>query len=506
MTINYWLTNAGLSVLVLLGLFLLRSAPPRPKLWMCLAAVTAWCIPWPMLSSLWRSSDLFVRYVRVDQLQSLPLHSISLPPVSAAAAVPWTWILVAASALGLLVFFYRVFKDRKQQKAWMQNAEAVPDCWRQAGYPDTGIPVLAVDELDNAFVSGYRHPAVWIGRSQLASPALPSILRHELAHIRQHDNLILLFLALLADLFWWNPLVRLLVRQARRYLELSCDYVCQKSSPGYREDLAGELLNREYRALQSRLISPVFRDRNFNVYRVRQLAREISMNGRHVLLLGVFTVVSVVLVSNVAISQVVPDERQIVTHLTLEVVTTASDGSIDRRSIVTEFAGEPEVRKLLDLARTADVTLDTRMENEFRRVIKIESSDLAEVHKVMAAFEGTGMEFIRDSRAIRDTGRHIFLELGFTAADVAPFSVSLAPNIGEWTGVTVGDYLLRIRTDLSGARGQQTVLLSTEISRVEEQSFTLLATPRVATEFGKEVLVDVGESALSLTLLPRQSL
>ena len=258
-------------------------------------------------------------------------------------------------------------------QALQEKAKLAPATWARAGLADVTHPVLVVEGLENAFVSGYRHPQIWLGLSQLNSPALASILQHELVHIRQRDNLILLFITLLSDVFWWNPLVRALTRQARRFVELSCDHVCQTSTPEYRENLANELINREYRMIDSGLVNPISRSRSFNVYRLRQLAKETSMKTRHFVCFGLLAIVSFLLVSNVAASNADETEQQILTHLTVKTVTTGDNGEKSTRSIETQFIGEPEVKQLFESAAGASVTVNTRMVNETLRIIEIES-------------------------------------------------------------------------------------------------------------------------------------
>lgn len=511
MTTSYWLTNILVSLLALTALVALRTAPPRPKMWVCVVAAAAWGFPWPIVSSLWQSSDLFVRYVRFDALQSLPLPADALSSAVAASSVPWDWLFIALTAAGLLLFATRIYSHHRGQRALMKNAESVPDAWVRAGFPDVSLPIRVVDDLENAFVSGYWHPRIWLGRSQFTSPALTSILQHELVHIRQHDNFTLMFVTLLSDLFWWNPLVRTLTRLARRYLELSCDHVCQKLSPEYRENLASELLNREYRSFDSRLVSPISLGQKFNVYRIRHLAKGTSMKLRHFFCFGFLAIASLLLVSNIAASKSADSERQIVTDLTVKIVTTESDGAKSTRSVETQFIGEPEVEKFLRFAEAANVTVDSHMANDLLRIIVLESDNIAETEKVLAAFQGTGLQNIYDFMITRDNGRHIFLDVIFQPPDSTPFEVSLAPNVGEWTGVTVGDYLLRIKPDLAGSRGDESVLLSAEISRIEQSAFTLISTPSLTTTFGKSALIEVGhqvgdeESILSVTLLPRRT-
>ena len=62
-------------------------------------------------------------------------------------------------------------------------------------------------------------------------------LLHEARHIRHHDNAYLWAITLVENLFWWNPLVRMLAGQARRLQELSCDEACARSFASYSAEL-----------------------------------------------------------------------------------------------------------------------------------------------------------------------------------------------------------------------------------------------------------------------------
>ncbi len=500
MMTSYWLTNVALSLLVLIGLPLMRTAPPRLKLWLSLGAVAAWYVPWPALSTLWASSDIVVRYIRLEILQSLPVPSMAVTPNFSATWLSWQWLAVGVTALGLLLFVARVIAHQRQLRAWRKDAVPAPEVWRRAGYADATVPLFVLDGLDNAFVSGYFRPHIWIGRSQVTSPALASILKHELVHARHHDNLILLFITLTADLFWWNPLVRLLGRQVRRDVELSCDLACKRSSARYRDDLAVELLNRQYRMLNSSLINPMAWGQRFNVYRIRLLAKDTTMKFRHLCILVLMLSTSVFFVSNIAMSQVTTDEQKIVNHLT---ITTIEGDS--KREAITEFIGEPEAQKLIRLAEKADVTLDTHMEGEYRRVIVIESTNMEETRKVVAAFENTAMERSMTGIVSGDSGASMLIDLVFEATDQPPYAVTLAPGDGQWTGVTVGDYLLRMRPDRAKSGEQAIIIVAAHISRIGEQSYELISSPRITTEMGKEAVIQVGntEDMFTLTLLPR---
>lgn len=80
--------------------------------------------------------------------------------------------------------------------------------------------------VDSPMTVGFIKPIIYLPISLISgfsSDELEIILRHELAHIKRHDYLINLFLVILETLFFFNPIVLLLVRDLRREMEYVCD-------------------------------------------------------------------------------------------------------------------------------------------------------------------------------------------------------------------------------------------------------------------------------------------
>ena len=81
--------------------------------------------------------------------------------------------------------------------------------------------------------------------AHLTTAQVESILLHELAHIRRHDYLVNIFLQIAETTLFFNPFMRLLLKQVKQERENSCDdYVLQFSySP---KDYAKALLAVEH--------------------------------------------------------------------------------------------------------------------------------------------------------------------------------------------------------------------------------------------------------------------
>ncbi len=79
-------------------------------------------------------------------------------------------------------------------------------------------------------------------------PQFQLVLAHELAHIRRKDCLRKLLLIVCLCLYWWNPLVWIMVRLANRDMELACDEaVLRALSPACKKPYALALLDMAQR-------------------------------------------------------------------------------------------------------------------------------------------------------------------------------------------------------------------------------------------------------------------
>lgn len=89
-----------------------------------------------------------------------------------------------------------------------------------------GINVFASATVSSPLVIGLINPKVILPRSivdQLPEQQLKAILLHEHAHILRKDNWFALFQELLAILFWWSPVIRVLNKQIHVEREIACD-------------------------------------------------------------------------------------------------------------------------------------------------------------------------------------------------------------------------------------------------------------------------------------------
>lgn len=129
--------------------------------------------------------------------------------------------------------------------------------------------------VESPMTVGFFKPIIYfpIGLiSGFSSDELETILRHELAHIKRHDYLVNLFLVMLETLFFFNPIVLMLVRDLRREMEYVCDdeviqahdqfayaralLKLQENSISYQVAMAAQNNNSEFKSRVERMINP----------------------------------------------------------------------------------------------------------------------------------------------------------------------------------------------------------------------------------------------------------
>jgi hypothetical protein len=106
-----------------------------------------------------------------------------------------------------------------------------------------GTALLASDELVSPVSWGALRPIIIVNRAATVDSARAEvIIAHELAHVARLDWLSLLMGRLAACLFWFNPLVWILVRQSHQLCEEAADDAVLRAQVG-RVEYAGVLLN-----------------------------------------------------------------------------------------------------------------------------------------------------------------------------------------------------------------------------------------------------------------------
>ena len=92
-----------------------------------------------------------------------------------------------------------------------------------AGEYGSNYGLLVSRSISRPYTAGLFRPVIYLPDIELPEEQWRTILRHEVQHIRSHDELKKLFFLAIQALFWWNPLAHISRKEIDTILELQCD-------------------------------------------------------------------------------------------------------------------------------------------------------------------------------------------------------------------------------------------------------------------------------------------
>ena len=98
-----------------------------------------------------------------------------------------------------------------------------PDLVELAGEYGCHFGLLVSPSISRPYVSGLFRPVIYLPDVELPEEQWRIILRHEVQHIRSHDEWKKLFFLVIQALFWWNPLAHISRAEIDTLIELQCD-------------------------------------------------------------------------------------------------------------------------------------------------------------------------------------------------------------------------------------------------------------------------------------------
>ena len=145
--------------------------------------------------------------------------------------VHWTGVAYGAyqavSALGVGFVLVRYFWSRRKllrvsHPAGEEDQAALETARRRTGC-DREAELYRCSGIHTPMLMGFRRPVILLPED-IPAGSLEAALAHELTHLKHRDTWYMLLMTLARCVHWFNPLVWLMVRTARRDMELCCDY------------------------------------------------------------------------------------------------------------------------------------------------------------------------------------------------------------------------------------------------------------------------------------------
>ena len=262
-------SGSAMILLVLALRLLLKKHLPRgifPVLW-CAAAVRLLLpITIPTHLSVWNllhtSAAAQANGVISDALTpfpSLATNSTAKPAADIAGISPMllVWLVCAILLAAYFVIGYAcmVRRFRGTRLAPQPSIDALLDRFRFSRDPR----ICVSNSRRAPLTFGVFRPTVLLPEDLPVGDAqFQLILAHELVHIRRKDCLRKLLLTVCLCLYWWNPLVWLMVWLANRDMELACDEaVLRALGPDCKKAYALTLLDMAQRNPKSKISAAV---------------------------------------------------------------------------------------------------------------------------------------------------------------------------------------------------------------------------------------------------------
>ena len=144
--------------------------------------------------------------------------------------IHWTGVAMGAYYavvfLNLALMIARYRRSRKRLLLWSTPAGegdlAALETARQRVGCDKEVELYRCPKIHSPLLMGFSQPVILLPQ-ELPAGSLEAALDHELTHLKRKDTNYMLVLTVFRCVYWFNPLVWLMVRTARQDMELCCD-------------------------------------------------------------------------------------------------------------------------------------------------------------------------------------------------------------------------------------------------------------------------------------------
>jgi len=156
------------------------------------------------------------------------------------------------------------------------------------------IKVMTCKKISSPMMMGVYRPVILLPHEDFCIDDLKVILKHELIHYKRHDIWYKLFLMYANAVHWFNPLVYLMVCEASKDIEISCDEeVVKNANIRFREQYCEVILSAMHRRHERKTVFSTFFYGSKKVMKKRLINILDMSKKRH----GIVALCSVVLIT-----------------------------------------------------------------------------------------------------------------------------------------------------------------------------------------------------------------
>jgi beta-lactamase regulating signal transducer with metallopeptidase domain len=314
---NYLYISATISLIVL-TLLKYGKGTSSANYYLSSLAIVSWFIPYPYLAELIPKEALIDPVVfNFSTLTSDTIvNSKQTINLTIELWLKWgLWILIG---IGVLLLINRI----REAFDWRNKIKKDPSLTLNNELSTQyQLTIYSVDNVSSGLLVGILNPVIIISKLITDPKHLALIITHEKEHLANKDNLRLMLLEIAECLFWWNPLVRLLITMNRFLIEVRCDEKASKKygRDGYIEDLASLVLLNHRNKPNNFVCTATSHNQN-NITRIKLLKEKRIMTFRKKLTYAIIVFTTVTTMSwntlatatrNEAVQQVSDQQEQL---------------------------------------------------------------------------------------------------------------------------------------------------------------------------------------------------
>lgn len=146
----------------------------------------------------------------IQEENNLPKTVDSTPHITINTLIFLIWLLGSISFFLYHIFSYIRF--RQKIKPYLKPFDT-----------EYEIPILTCEKIQSPMMIGFLKSIILLPPVKYNNEELDVILKHELTHFKRHDLWYKLLLVIVNAVHFFNPFVYLMVNQANKDLEYSCD-------------------------------------------------------------------------------------------------------------------------------------------------------------------------------------------------------------------------------------------------------------------------------------------
>ena len=136
------------------------------------------------------------------------------------------WVSGSVAMMCVPLGSYLLYRRRLRKKGSAVQDEAVLRLLRKLKGElqiRSAVSVIGYPEASSPMLTGFLRPVLVLPKAQYSAEELSFILKHELVHLKRGDLYCKLLFEAVRAVYWWNPLVWVMQREAAVDMELSCD-------------------------------------------------------------------------------------------------------------------------------------------------------------------------------------------------------------------------------------------------------------------------------------------